>query len=588
MSDKALSLLEIMGLKDLSEILDNFYQISSCIAYLMDGDGFVVARPCLSGQHLDVKQSFQRSVNIAGCEPFFVCVVSQKTAVNQNQVPPKIQALLDSLTLRLQFEVAAKLPSKGVEFSFEQDLLPLKQILQVSSMAVGWSNIETGEIEYINPSFEQMFGYCHSDIPTLVQWFEKAFPDEVYRQTVLLPYYENSLEAQKRGDLTKKTSLVVACKDGSLRHVELTVTYMGCRRLVSYIDVTDYFNIQERLQVSARLLEMVAKGSKLKDIMLALVEQVQSELPGSICSVLMVDGSQRLRSYVAPNLPNSYLKAIDGVAVGPSIGSCGTAAYRKERVVVENIYDSELWQNFTHLADLAGVKSCWSDPIIASSGEVLGTFAIYYPYPSVPTEQHLELIDFASNLASVAIENRRGQQALEKRANFDHLTGLSNRGHFFESAEQTLETLIVDKTPYCMMMLDIDHFKQINDRFGHRAGDKVLIQVAGIMLDTVEDVNLVGRIGGEEFAIMLIDVDQQKAFEIAEQIRIAVEAQKVPITDEQAVSVTISAGIAQCHEHSESAISIDRLFGRADEALYQAKSLGRNRVKVFSKNNVTE
>lgn len=584
MPNELLPLAEIVDLECLVEVLDNFYLISSELAYLVNGDGQVIAKTRLAEADLYLPLVYQRTVSIAGCQAFGVFVVAHGDNVDIAAPPPNITALLDSLARQLRLEVSVKLTSLQQTHFFDQETFSLREVLHTSPMAIGWSNYLTGEIEYINPAFEKLFGYRHDEIPTLKEWFAKAFPDEHYRHSVLMPWYEASRSAQHTGDFSKTCALVVTCKDGSLRHVELNVTYMGDRRLVNYSDVTDHFNIQERLEINTKLLEMVAKGEKLKGIMQALVEHVETELPDSICSVLLMDESQRLRSYIGPNLPTAYLKAIDGIPPGPSLGSCGTAAYRKERVVVENIYRSELWQNFTHLADLAKVKSCWSDPILSSAGEVLGTFAIYYPYPFAPTEKHLELIDFASNLASVAIENRRGQQDLERRANFDHLTGLANRGHFFDAAERALEPLIIDNSFYCMVMLDIDHFKLVNDRFGHKSGDKVLMQVANVMLNIVDDVDLVGRIGGEEFAIMLLDIDKQEAFKIAQQIRQAVEELAIQVGDHQIVNVTISAGIAQSREEGEEDISIDRLFGRADEALYQAKSLGRNRVEVFSKN----
>ncbi|SBS30473.1 putative diguanylate cyclase YedQ [Marinomonas aquimarina] len=584
MSNEALPLLEIVDEDSLSKVLDSFYAMIPEMAYLMDDAGQVLAKARTSPKWPAEKQSYRRSVDVDGCQPFMICVLAHDESNGDLGLPAdNISALLDILAQLISLKVSAALAKSQRRSPVHDAPFQLKDVLQASPMAIGWSNSTTREIEYINPAFERMFGYSLAEIPTLGVWFMKAFPDEHYRETVLMPWYEESHEAQKHGDFSKTRQLVVTCKDGSLRHVMLNVTFVGERRLVNFSDVTDYFNIHERLEINNKLLEMVAKGDKLKDIMLALVEHVESELPDAIASVLLMDEEQRLRSYVAPNLPNSYLKAIDGIPPGPSLGSCGTAAYRKERVVVEDIYQSTYWKGYTHLADLAAVKACWSDPILSSSGEVLGTFALYYPYPAAPSEQSLELLNFTSNLASVAIEHRRGLHALEKRAYYDHLTGLSNRGHFFECAGKALEGFTDEQTFYCMIMMDIDHFKQVNDRFGHKAGDKVLVKVAQVMLSIVDDVDLVGRIGGEEFAIMLPEVTKRQARVIAEQICQAVEQLQVEVNDDQIIKVTMSAGIAQCCEEGECAISIDRLFGRADEALYLAKSLGRNRVEVFSK-----
>ena len=124
-----------------------------------------------------------------------------------------------------------------------------------------------------------------------------------------------------------------------------------------------------------------------------------------LCSILLLNKEEKVFEHViAPRLPDFYNDAIKGFCIGDGVGSCGTAAYLKKRVVVEDIESHPYWQAFKHISSQAGVRSCWSEPIIASDEKVLGTFAIYHTKPEVPTKADLSLIEQAANLAKIAIE----------------------------------------------------------------------------------------------------------------------------------------------------------------------------------------
>ena len=250
----------------------------------------------------------------------------------------------------------------------------------------------------------------------------------------------------------------VVCKNGSLRRALLSATWVGNRRIVNYSDMTDYWRAQSRLSAQNQMLEMVATGKPLTEAIEHIVCQVETESKEALCSVLLLDEDNRLRNCAAPSLPESYLNVIDGLKIGPATGSCGTAAFHRRRVVVENIAEHEYWKNYTELAKKTGIAACWSEPIIASNGDVLGTFAMYYPHPARPKKTDIDLIVFASHLASIAIEIHRGREVLETRANFDDLTGLANRGHFFEYADQLLWAREPLHSVYSMAMIDLDHF----------------------------------------------------------------------------------------------------------------------------------
>jgi diguanylate cyclase (GGDEF)-like protein/PAS domain S-box-containing protein len=153
------------------------------------------------------------------------------------------------------------------------------------------------------------------------------------------------------------------------------------------------------------LLTEVAAGADARSVLELLVDLIESQAPGAIGSVLLVDReSNTLQTYVAPRLPNSYNAAIDGVEITPTSGSCGTAAARKETVVVEDIARDPLWEGYREIAEEHGLRACWSTPILDVEGEVIGTFALYYGVPRRPSERELEVVEMAAGVASIVFE----------------------------------------------------------------------------------------------------------------------------------------------------------------------------------------
>lgn len=162
----------------------------------------------------------------------------------------------------------------------------------------------------------------------------------------------------------------------------------------------------------------------------------------------------------------------------------------------------------------------------------------------------------------------------------DQLTGVMARGYFLERAEEELQrTQRYGHTP-ALIMLDVDHFKQVNDRYGHYAGDRVLVMLCRRWLDTLRNNDLLGRIGGEEFTILLPQSDLQTALQTAERVRSITENQSVH-SDGIDINCTVSCGVTMLDNNQND--SINDALKRADNALYSAKKLGRNRVEQFRK-----
>ncbi|HSP38642.1 MAG TPA: SpoIIE family protein phosphatase [Frankiaceae bacterium] len=165
------------------------------------------------------------------------------------------------------------------------------------------------------------------------------------------------------------------------------------------------------LRRSRQLLEHIAVAAPLPDQLAALVRLIEEQSSaGLIGSVLLADPDGRhLRSGAAPSLPDWYNRAVDGIEVGPCAGSCGTAAYRREVVVVADIETDSLWDAFRDLAREAGLRACWSTPLL-SAGELMGTFAMYYPQPRVPSDEDREVARTFARTATLVIERHRQEE----------------------------------------------------------------------------------------------------------------------------------------------------------------------------------
>lgn len=159
-------------------------------------------------------------------------------------------------------------------------------------------------------------------------------------------------------------------------------------------------------------LRALARGWPLERVLTIICTAMERLIDGSACSVLLLDDDRKLHHGAAPHLPQAYNAAIDGLEIGPSAGSCGTAAYTGRQVVVEDIRESPLWADYRDLAETAGLRACWSTPIRDPERRTIGTFAIYFPERRGPTRQHLRTAAHMAALAAVAIGRRRADDAV--------------------------------------------------------------------------------------------------------------------------------------------------------------------------------
>jgi diguanylate cyclase (GGDEF)-like protein/PAS domain S-box-containing protein len=452
----------------------------------------------------------------------------------------------------------------------------LQLIMDASPIGIGWT--KHGKLEYINKKLTELFGYQLEELDNIEHMNKLAFPDETLRKEVVEPWTREVAAARTAGRPAPALEAPVVCKDGRVRYGMINISWIGNRRLINFSDITDRWRAELHNQARNKVLELIATGASLTETLNTLINNLEEEEPGIHGSILLLDtDGWHLRTGAAPSLPDFYNQAIDGVEIGEAVGSCGAAAYTRQRVVVSDIQHHPFWEGYRDLASKAGLAACWSEPVLSSRGRLLGTFAIYSREPSTPTERDLLLIEQAAHLASIAIEHHQALEELERRAHTDSLTSLANRGRFFELAEVELARSLRYGNPYAVLLLDIDNFKEVNDKHGHKSGDVVLQTLANIMRKTLREVDIIGRIGGEEFAILLPETNKETAPEVAERLRKTIADTEMVAGNQMSLHITVSIGVALPVKDSN---QIDNVLRRADTALYTAKNKGRNRVCV--------
>jgi diguanylate cyclase (GGDEF)-like protein len=496
------------------------------------------------------------------------------------------------------------------------------------------------------------------------------------------------------------------------------------------------------------VLELIAARAPLQRTLTELLHVSESHAPGLLASILLLEresGGRRVLRYAAgPSLPRSFTSAIDSLEVGERQGICGTAAHRREPVIVMDVTTDPLTAPYIALCDAHDLRAGWATPILSSSGAVLGTFTLYYrpsrlPKPSdeividrsihlarlaieqcqdarmlrrsatqaralareqtalqrvatsvaaetdpeilfalvseqvglllraergcvlrfvdddryrtmgswgrdgaavqpvgevdahssgglcaelrrgrpakrrsvhdashelagrhriaapivvdgrpwgmvvaqrdrfgaFPREDEKRIARFAQ-LASLAVANAYAHERLAAQALTDSLTGLANRRAFDHRLGEETERALRHGRALSLMLVDVDHFKAINDRFGHATGDRVLVNLAGDLRTVMRHGDLLARIGGDEMAMILADCPHEQALDVAHRMLAAIAAN---VSLAQRHGVTLSIGVAGL----TAGRSADDLLRCADQALYRAKDGGRNRVVSYER-----
>jgi signal transduction histidine kinase len=372
----------------------------------------------------------------------------------------------------------------------------------------GWG-VSTGEIVWSEETF-RIFQYDRATVPTVEGLLQRVHPEDaaLVKQTI-------ERASQDGKDFEHEYRLVMP--GGAVKHVHVVahaaLDAAGSLEFVGAVmDVTAAKQDELLLAGEKRLLEMIARGESRTVILDALCRLVEELASGSLSSILLFDPNARcLRHGAAPSLPGPYIEAIDGIAIGPCVGSCGTAAYRREPVVVSDIATDPLWADFRDLALGHGLRACWSTPILSSEGRVLGTFAIYYREPRTPTAHEHNIIEQITHLASIAVEREQAEAALRQaQADLAHVSRVTTLGEMAASiaheVDQPLSGVVINANA-CLRFLTgaSPNVDEVRDglhaiaRDGRRASDviariRTLARRAGTDKEPLDINDVVGEV----------------------------------------------------------------------------------------------
>ena len=502
-----------------------------------------------------------------------------------------------------------------------------------------------------------------------------------------------------------KLTLIFNCSYVPMMELEQAIDFISPRIIAEFgrADLEQRLTMAHRREVMhSRVLGMAATHQPLNSVLEAVVFGVEAEHPELICSILLVNKDRkRLVTGAAPSLPADFNKAICGTPIRMGMGSCGTAAFTGERVIADDLQVHPYWQGVREITAKHQLMSCWSQPIKASNGLVLGTFAIYQRIPDAPCDSEIELIESTAQLLGLVLdhyqtleqlevrtreykmflqmasdgivvidmlgtiveasdgflrmveadnrdlvvgtsiwewdalndevackkrldmlseipviyhtinrtvggrlwnaevssaafvvdkkqliwasardvtERKRLESELHRRATTDELTGIANRGCFMDNLSAERSRSARRQRQLAVIMMDIDHFKQINDKYGHAIGDKTLRAITALCSEVLREEDAFGRLGGEEFAVMLPETEAIHALEVAERMRSLIAGLAIEVNSESGAAIlktTCSFGVAMLNGADT---NHEQLLARADKALYEAKQTGRNRV----------
>ena len=295
----------------------------------------------------------------------------------------------------------------------EASLVRLQMAIEQSPVSIMITDAHSN-ITYVNAHFSAVSGYGADEAvgqTPKILWSGET-PVSVFAEM------HQALTAGKiwRGEICNRT------KSGELFWMNQSVSpvYDHLGNTTHYIAVSEDTTMQKqtrrREQSRNQILEAIASGTPLPETLGLMIAMAEQELPGGICTLLRLDRTQgKLFNACRSALSATYTDAIEGVEIGQGVGSCGTAAFTARRVVVEDIDSHPHWQAWRAVATAEGLRACWSQPIMAAGGKVLGTLAVYYRTPRSPTTDEIQVIELVASLAAICLERTEAEQALRQQ-----------------------------------------------------------------------------------------------------------------------------------------------------------------------------
>ncbi len=427
-------------------------------------------------------------------------------------------------------------------------------------------------IAYSNAAFDGMFGYSSEE--AMGQPINRLLGGQQTDRAAL-----TRLRRRICAGSDGEAEILTYDKNGDEIWVSITAkAFRDERGRIKYLFalLTDITETKQLRSLQQLIMSALADEVPITEISDRLCRRVEVIAPDVVSSVLHVDADGLIHPLGGPSLPAEYSRALDGVAIGPEIGSCGSAAFFGKAVLADNIDTDPRWQPFKDMPLAAGLKACWSTPIKAKDGRVIGTFAFYFRECRAPSRWHQRIVDACVHLGALAIERKEARAQIARLAYHDMLTGLPNRAQLRQLIHQAIEGCPGGNN-VALVFLDLDHFKDVNDTLGHSAGDELLVELTQRLRSRLQPGDMLGRLGGDEFVMVLPNCDPAKASQVATGIT-EVLALPLRLGDRQ-VPISASMGISI---YPDNATDIDTLMRQADAAMYKAKQAGRATHRFFS------
>jgi PAS domain S-box-containing protein len=296
----------------------------------------------------------------------------------------------------------------------------------------------TGDIRYWSEECYRVLGFDpQGGLPRFETVLQRIHPDDQARTM-------EALERTRREGAEFELNYRIVHPSGEIRdihavgHPVINASGDVVELLGTLIDVTEQNRAEGLRAGESRILEMIARDAPMEEILEKLVRVVEVQFAGMLCSVLLLDeDGEHVRHGAAPSLPKPYTEAINGLSIGPKAGSCGTAMYRREPVVVTDILEDPLWEPYREVVKPYGLRACWSTPIVAHSGRTLGSFAMYYREPRSPSLAESRALEMATHLGGIAIERKLAREERERlrqaQAEIAHINRVTTMGELTAS-----------------------------------------------------------------------------------------------------------------------------------------------------------
>ncbi|MBI5329375.1 MAG: response regulator [Betaproteobacteria bacterium] len=332
-------------------------------------------------------------------------------------LPPELAPALDNLAMRFG-QAMERLQAREEAARQLENLRATEERLRATlsnapRMAVQWYD-RSGRVIYWNEASRTLYGYAAEEA------LGKTLDQLIHTPEEAAAFLEILQRIAATDERVGPEEYRTHNRQGEIRWVEATIFAIPGERagepifVCMDVDITERKRHDQMNRLRFLAFEGLAQDQDLNVLMDRLARGVERELSGALCSVLTLDAEDRLHTLAAPSLPDFYLQAVEGLPIGEGVGSCGTAAFRRERVIVADIPTHPCWARYVDIARRAQLAACWSEPLLDQDGRCIGVFAVYRREPGEPGDFELELIGMAGRIARIAIERFQAQQALRE------------------------------------------------------------------------------------------------------------------------------------------------------------------------------